>query len=145
MSIRFTLLILLSFLASCTSKDYSYYIQKGDALLGESQSDSTIIRCVTPEMTVIKEVIEGESGDWRNTHIQYYNSNGKLVGYKRLSGFFNSLCYDDVLWEISVYSFSKGVQKLEKHEIVTGNGITIKDTLECQFPYRYPYQLTLSL
>lgn len=113
--------------------------------MGESQSDSTIIRCDTPEMTVIKEVIKGESGDWRNTHIQYYNSKGELVGYKRLSGFFNSLCYDDVLWEISVYSFSKGAKKLETHEIVTGNGITIKDTLECQFPYRYPYQLTLSL
>ena len=108
MSIRFTLLILLSFLASCTTNDYSYYIQKGDALLDEKQSNSSIIRCDTPEMTVIKEVIEGESGDWKNTHIQYYNSKGKLVGYKRLSGFFNSMCYDDVLWEISVYSFRKG-------------------------------------
>jgi len=72
---------------SCMSKNYQYYIEEGDRILNECYTDVVNVQYESDEICVIKETIEGESGDFLNVYIQYYDSNRKLVAYKRISNF----------------------------------------------------------
>ena len=86
---------------------------------------------------------EGESGDYVNLYLQYYKNN-KLQYYKRISRFFNSLCYDGVLEESEEYNV-KGTQiKLKKRILKDENGNKV-DSTGCQLPYRFPFKLTYIL
>ena len=138
---KFLIIILVLSLCGCASTNYQYYVGKGDRILEEQYSDSLIVRHVSDEICIYKDMEEGESGDYLNIHIQYYNGNRKLVAYKRITRFFNSLCYDGVLTEMTLYSIHDKNSKREKHCLHKENGNLLVDTLDCQFPYRFDYKL----
>lgn len=154
------IIFLLFGLIGCN--DYTKYINKGDEIIYKLENDSLFLQTIidgndlykkwnneeseclmysSEELSVYKEIIEGESGDYKNIHIQYYNTNGQLVGYKRISSFFNTYCYNDFLKEISIYSV-KGLRlKREFHQIYSLDGSVITDTLGCEFNYRFNYPI----
>lgn len=126
---------------SCMSKNYQYYIEEGDRILNECYTDVVNVQYESDEICVIKETIEGESGDFLNVYIQYYDSNRKLVAYKRISNFFNSICYEGILREESLYSINNQILKKEKHIIYKEDGSILNDTLDCVFNYRNNYKV----
>ena len=94
-------------------------------------------------LSYYKSHLDETSGDYVNLHLQYYKNN-KLQYYKRISRFFNSLCYDGVLEESEEYNV-KGTQiKLKKRILKDENGNKV-DSTGCQFPYRFPFKLTYIL
>ena len=134
--------ILAVFLYGCMVTDhYLYYIEKGDKMIERMDTSSAIIQCSSDEISVYKEIIEGESGDYINVHTQYYDKHKRLVAYKRVSSFFNSYCYDGILKEVTLYSIHHEIPKIEKHTIYREDGSIFKDTLNCTFPYRFEYKL----
>ena len=141
---KLLLLFLPLLLCTCISRDYRYYVDRGDRILEGFPADSPAhLRYTTDEMCIYRETIAGESGDYTNIHIQYYDADRRLVAYKRISYFFNSLCYDGVLTEVSLYSFDGEAPQEEIHSFHREDGSVLEDTLHCQFPYRYDYQLEL--
>lgn len=134
--------ILLFVCHGCTPIDYQYYVNKGDRFINDSFPNSLNVQYVSKDFCIYKETVEGESGDWVNEHIQYYDKNKKLVAYKRISKFFNSLCYEGLLKEESLYSISNKKKNEEKHVFYKEDGSILKDTLKCQFPYRFGYDLS---
>lgn len=138
---RYFIVFLLLVCNGCTSIHYQYYVDKGDGFIKDSCSNSLNVQYISNDFCVYKETIEGESGDWVNEHIQYYDENKKLVAYKRISKFFNSLCYEGILTEESLYSVSDKNKNLKKHAFYKEDGSILKDTLNCQFPYRFEYDL----
>ena len=156
---RLVIFLLIS-LYGCN--DYTKYINQGDEIIYKLENDSLFLQsinkgCVlykkwekdeskflafsSDDFSVYKEIIEGESGDYKNIHIKYYDKNKRLIAYKRISSFFNTNCYNDFLKEISIYS-ARGL-KLNKefHQIYSSNGSIIKDTLGCDFNYRFDYPI----
>jgi len=127
-------------LCSCISTNYIYYVDKGDKIL-DLFVDSLNVQYTSEDICVFKETVEGESGDFINIHIQYYDKNKKLVAYKRISSFFNSNCYDGVLKEIAIYSICNKTPKMEEYSIYKENGSPFKDTLNCMFNYDLEYKL----
>lgn len=142
--------------------DYTEYINKGDEIIYKLENDSLFLQSVTngnylykkwtneesvflmyssEDLSVYKEIIEGESGDYKNIHIQYYNKKGQLVGYKRISSFFNTHCYNDFLKEISIYSVRGLKLKKKFHQIYSLDGSIITDTIGCEFNYRFNYPI----
>jgi len=134
-------IILLFMCYGCVTINYQYYVDKGDRLINESFPDSLNVQYVSKDFCIYKEIKEGESGDWVNEHIQYYDGNKKLVAYKRISKFFNSLCYEGMLKEECLYSISNKKKNKEKHVFYKEDGSILKDTLDCQFPYGFEYDL----
>ncbi len=137
-------IIIVSFLIifnSCVSLNYMDFIRKGDMIIEQFYTDSLYIQYVSEDINIYKETIEGESGDFVNTHIQYYDSKKKLVAYKRISTFFNSCCYDGALKEVSLYSVDNNILKIEKHVIIKEDGSILNDTINCSFNYRFPYKI----
>ena len=134
--------ILAVCLYGCVVTDhYLYYIEKGDKMVERIDTGSIIIKYSSDEISVYKEIIEGESGDYINVHTQYYDKNKKLVAYKRVSSFFNSYCYEGILKEVTLYSIRHDTPKIEKHTIYREDGSIFKDTLNCTFNYRFEYKL----
>lgn len=133
--------ILLFVCNGCIPINYQCYIDKGDRFINIFFPDSLNVQYASKDFCVYKETIEGESGDWVNEHIQYYDGNKQLVAYKRISKFFNSLCYEGVLKEETLYSVSNKKKNKEKHVFYKEDGSILKDTLNCQFPYRFEYNL----
>lgn len=147
-------------LISCN--DYTEYINKGDEIIYKLENDSLFLQSIingndlyqkwnkeeseilmysSESLSVYKEIIEGESGDYKNIHIQYYNKNDQLVAYKRISAFFNTHCYNDFIKEVSVYSARGQRLKKEFHQMYSLNGSIITDTMGCEFNYRYDYPI----
>ena len=137
--------IIISFcflaLESCSGSYHSLSYFKSHLDEIESLDSDSIVTIRNGKVMLSKE--EGESGDYINFHLQYYQDN-KLKYYKRVSKFFNSLCYDGVLVESEEYEV-KGTQiKLKNRIIKDENGNNI-DSTGCQFPYRFPFKLTYTL
>ena len=133
--------ILLYSCWSCSGSQHSlsYYKSHLDEI--KIPSSDSIITISNGKIMLSKD--EGESGDYVNLHLQYYKNN-KLQYYKRISRFFNSLCYDGVLEESEEYNV-KGTQiKLKKRNLKDENGNKV-DSTGCQFPYRFPFKLTYIL
>ena len=128
-------------LESCSDSHHnlSYFKSHLDEI--EPLNSDSIITIRNGKVMLSKE--EGESGDYINCHLQYYENN-KLQYYKRVSKFFNSICYDGVLVESEEYEV-KGTQiKLKNRIIKDENGNNV-DSIGCQFPYRFPFKLTYTL
>jgi hypothetical protein len=107
----------------------------------ESLDSDSIVTIRNGKVMLSKE--EGESGDYINFHLQYYKNN-KLQYYKRVSKFFNSICYDGVLVESEEYEV-KGTQINLKNRIIKDENGNNVDSTGCQFPYRLPFKLTYTL
>ncbi len=105
-----------------------------------SDSDSIV---VIPDGKILLSKEAGESGDYVNFHLQYYQNN-RLKYYKRISRFFNSLCVDGVLVESEEYDVNGTSLELKKRTIRDENGKKINPA-GCQFPYRFPFSLTYNL
>lgn len=125
----------------CMSANYQYYVDRGDKIVDYFYSDSLKVQYISNDFCIYKETIEGESGDFINEHIQYYNGNKELVAYKRISKFFNSVCYDGMLIEKTLYSISGENISIKKHTFHKEDGSLLKDTLDCVFNYRFKYEL----
>lgn len=126
---------------SCSGSQHSlsYYKSHLDEI--KIPSSDSIITISNGKIMLSKD--EGESGDYVNLYLQYYKNN-KLQYYKRISRFFNSLCYDGVLEESEEYNV-KGTQiKLKKRILKDENGNKVDSTV-CQLPYRFPFKLTYIL
>ena len=128
-------------LESCSDSHHnlSYFKSHMDEI--ESLDSDTIITIQDGKIMLSKE--EGESGDYINFHLQYYQDN-KLKYYKRVSKFFNSLCYDGVLEESEEYDV-KDTQIILKNRILRDENGKKIDSTDCQFPYRLPFKLTYAL
>ncbi|MBQ2056203.1 MAG: hypothetical protein II489_07900, partial [Bacteroidaceae bacterium] len=105
-----------------------------------SDSDSIV---VIPDGKILLSKEAGESGNYVNFHLQYYQNN-RLKYYKRISRFFNSLCVDGVLVESEEYDVNGTSLELKKRTIRDENGKKINPA-GCQFPYRFPFSLTYNL
>ena len=138
-------LIIISFcffaLESCLVPYHSLSYFKSHLDEIESLDSDSIITIRNGKVMLSKE--EGESGDYINFHLQYYENN-KLQYYKRVSKFFNSICYDGVLVESEEYEVKGTQTKLKNRIIKDENGNNI-DSIGCQFPYRFPFKLTYTL
>ena len=138
-------LIIISFcifaLASCSGPYHSLSYFKSHLDEIEPLNSDSIITIRNGKVMLSKE--EGESGDYINFHLQYYENN-KLQYYKRVSKFFNSICYDGVLVESEEYEVKGTQTKLKKRILKDENGNNI-DSIGCQFPYRFPFKLTYTL
>lgn len=139
---RFLSVFLLFVCYGCMSNNYQYYVDKGDRIIDDSYSDSLHVQYLSKDLCVFKETIIGESGDFINEHIQYYDENKRLVAYKRVSKFFNSVCYDGVLEEETLYAVSGKCISMEKHTFHKEDGSLFEDTLDCIFNYRFKYELS---
>ena len=140
---RFIICMLWCCLAAVSCSESHKNVAYFKSHLGEieiSNSDSIII---LPEGKVLLTKEEGESGDYINLHMQYYEDN-KLKYYKRVSKFFNSLCYDGIVIESEEYDIDGFNKALKSKTLTDENGTTINPT-GCQFPYRYPFELTYIL
>jgi hypothetical protein len=135
------IIILFSLCYWCTPINYQFYVDKGDEIIKELYSDSLNVQYASKDFCIYKETIEGESGDFINEHIQYYNGNKELVAYKRISIFFNSICYDGALKEETLYSISNRTLNMEKQAFYKEDGSLFEDTLDCEFNYRFEYKL----
>ena len=121
--------------------NYQYYVDRGDKIMNDYYSDSLKVQYSSKEFCIYKETIEGESGDFINEHIQYYNGNKGLVAYKRISKFFNSVCYEGMLIEETLYSIAGESINIKKHTFHKDDGSLLEDTLDCVFNYRFEYEL----
>jgi len=135
------LLLCVCLLQSCTIfNQNSPYFKSHLEEIVISNTDS-IIYLKKGKVLITKE--EGESGDYINYHLQFYKNN-ELKYYKRISKFFNSLCYNGVIVESEEYSFVGANKKLERRTVKDENGNKINPA-ECQFPYRFPFEFTYIL
>ena len=128
-------------LESCLAPYHSLSYFKSHLDEIESLDSDSIITIRNGKVMLSKE--EGESGDYINYHLQYYENN-KLQYYKRVSKFFNSLCYDGVLEECEEYDV-KDTQIILKNRILRDENGKKIDSTDCQFPYRFPFKLTYTL
>ena len=135
------LLLCVFLFVSCSSsrRSISYYKSHLDEI--ELCTSDSMILLTSGKVLLTKE--EGESGDYINIHLQYYEDN-KLKYYKRVSKFFNSLCYDGVVIESEEYDIDGFQKKMKKKTFRDMNGKKINPAV-CQFPYRYPFELTYTL
>ena len=107
--------IIISFcllaLESCSGSYHSLSYFKSHLDEIEPLDSDSIVTIRNGKVMLSKE--EGESGDYINFHLQYYKNN-KLQYYKRVSKFFNSICYDGVLVESEEYESGVVAQELQK-------------------------------
>lgn len=86
---------------SCSGSQHSLSFYKSHLDEIKIPSSDSIITISNGKIMLSKD--GGESGDYVNLYLQYYKNN-KLQYYKRISRFFNSLCYDGVLEESEEYN-----------------------------------------
>lgn len=137
------IIYLFVFITICSCSSYQYYVSKGDNLLYK-QKDSINSKdsLFSADVSVIRETIEGESGDYTNTYTQYYDRKGYLVAFVSVSRFFNSGCYDGCIEEKTIYSVRNDKLKKESYHLCNDKGENIKDTISCVFNYRFEYKIT---
>lgn len=141
-SIVFHLLLLcILVMEGCTASLHSFSYAKSHIEEYEVANTGTVVFLSNGKILLTKD--EGESGDYVTMHLQYYKNN-RLKYYKRVSKFFNSLCFDGVLIESEEYKI-KGDQLILKSRLITDENKNRIDTTDCQFPYRYPFTLTYIL
>jgi hypothetical protein len=82
-----------------------------------------------------------ESGDWVITYTHYFDSSGKTFAFERKTGFFNSICTDDLALELTTQFFAPDGVQLDSTYYLSDKAGNPLQRSECQFPYDYPYSI----
>ena len=87
------------------------------------------------------EIHFDETGDWHNVYSNYFNKEGKIIVFKRYSGFFNSECVEGVLKERTLIYYDAKFNKIEeKYELYDQSDNPV-DSTGCWFCCRFDYEI----
>lgn len=99
----------------------------------------SFINVIKKEGSIIAYIVSpySESGDWYNVYSYYYGSDGKLIAFRSFSSFYNSICVNDQLTEVSLSFYQNGEVISRTNQVKDDDGNILKDTSNCVFNYRF--------
>jgi len=95
-------------------------------------------------LKVYIEIPFSESGDYYNEYKYIFNTKGELKLLIRKSSFFNSVCTEEILTEVEVFTIESDRLVKKEYDIRDHNGKVIEDTTNCIFNYRFKYPVYLN-
>lgn len=94
---------------------------------------------------LIGEFPFSESGDWAISYLHYFDTNDKTCAFERYTGFYNSICTDNLAHENIVDYYDRDFNRVNRDYWLKdskGNAL-VKDS--CMFNYDYPYEVESTL
>ena len=111
----------------------------------EVEKTFNIWRDANGKIVFVGEYPFSESGDWYIEYKHYFNDTGETFAFERRTNFFNSICTEDVAYEVITDFYDVDFRKLHQVYSLTDLQGDSLNKEECEFHYDYPYKVSPSL